>query len=90
MYLLLLVTAVGMGLGYGMFATKYAGRLPSIVNLPGISSSNLQYYLYQAELSWSFGVGAAGSALVGTTGILLTAFITRTYPSYQRTENVVV
>lgn len=84
------VAAVGMGLSHGMFATKYQGRLPSIVDLPGLDPDNVFMYFYPPSLDWAFGVGAAGATLIGATGILLVAFITRTYPTYQRTENVIV
>ena len=80
-----------MGLSHGLFATKYSGQLHSVIHLPTLAGGGaVSAATFPPALSWAFGLGAAGATLIGATGIILVAFVTRTYPAYQRTENVVV
>ena len=78
-----------MGLSHGLFATKYMGQLLSIIHLPQVAGGGVSS-TFPPVLNWAFGLGAAGATIIGATGIVLVAFITRTYPVYQRTENVIV
>lgn len=84
------VAALGIGVSHGMFGTKYTETLISIIRLPSQPGWPGVYSLYPPVLGWAFGVGAAGAVLLGSIGIILLAVISRTYPTYQRAENVVV
>ncbi|KAL8565020.1 hypothetical protein ACOMHN_003396 [Nucella lapillus] len=84
------VAALGISVSHGMFGTKYTETLMTILHLPSYPGWPGPFSLYPPVLGWAFGLGAAGAALIGSTGIALLAVITRTYPTYQRTENVVV
>ncbi|KAK7113002.1 uncharacterized protein [Littorina saxatilis] len=83
------VAAVGMGLSHGLFATRYMENHLRIVHLPTLSGGTI-ISTFPPVLDWAFGLGAAGATLIGVTGIILVAFVTKTYPAYQRTESVVV
>nr|KAG5696006.1 hypothetical protein BaRGS_013912 [Batillaria attramentaria] len=72
--------------GNGLYASRYLGKVTTVLDIWQAASS----FMYPPSLDWAFGFGAAAATLMGGTGIILLAFITRTYPAYHRTENVVV
>ncbi|KAK7482300.1 hypothetical protein BaRGS_00026428 [Batillaria attramentaria] len=80
------VTALALGLSNGLYASRYLGKVTTVLDIWQAASS----FMYPPSLDWAFGFGAAAATLMGGTGIILLAFITRTYPAYHRTENVVV
>ena len=81
--------AVGMGLSHGLFATKYMGQLLSTIHLPQVAAGGVSSTFPPSPTGPS-GLGLQGPLSSVPRASVLVAFITRTYPVYQRTENVTV
>jgi len=88
------VAAVGMGLSHGLFVTRYASERHGVLHMAGMGGDPLPAppmpLTLPPTIAWAFGLGAAAATIVGTTGVLLVFFVTRTYPAYHRAQNVVV